>query len=147
MVWSIQGGMRVFTGILRNPLKLIWGMLFMQSFLGSILILGWTNQLIRRRTLKNWWRSRPVQREDESFEDFIREQSDLPFLGAGPTGFSRKIPAKTPARSDPLGRIPENEFQVRFPDGSEHLGCDGPSLCTVDVRLVLRMEQLLSQGL
>ena len=54
MVWSIQGGMRVFTGILRNPLKLVWGMLFMQSFLGSFLILGWTNQLIRRRALMTY---------------------------------------------------------------------------------------------
>ena len=92
MVWSIQGGMRVFTGILRNPLKLIWGMLFMQSFLGSILILGWTNQLIRRRTLKNWWRSRPVQREDESFEDFIREQSDLRIPRGWPNWFFTEDP-------------------------------------------------------
>ena len=96
VVWSIQWGMRVFTGILRNPLKLIWGMLFMQSFLGSILILGWTNQLVRRRTLKNWWGRRPVQREDESFEDFIRAHSDLRIPRGWPNWFLTEDPPERP---------------------------------------------------
>ena len=49
MVWPQHGRLRSFTRILRIPLKVLWGMLFMQSFLGSILILGWTNRLIQGR--------------------------------------------------------------------------------------------------
>ncbi len=37
--------------ILRFPVKLLWGMLFMQSFLSSFLIVGWTNRLARQRAL------------------------------------------------------------------------------------------------
>ena len=104
LVWSIQGGMRVFTGILRNPLKLVWGMLFMQSFLGSFLILGWTNQLIRRRALKSWWGRRPVQRQDESFEDFIRGHSDLRIPRGWPNWFLTEDPPERPRRG-PISRV------------------------------------------
>ena len=68
-------------------------MLFMQSFLGSILILGWTNRLIQRRTLRYWWKKRPLQREDESFEDFIREHPDLRISRGWPNWFLREDPS------------------------------------------------------
>ena len=67
-------------------------MLFMQSFLGSILILGWTNRLIQRRTLRYWWKNRPLQREGESFEDFIREHADLRIFRGWPNWFLREDP-------------------------------------------------------
>ena len=95
MVRSEQGGLRFFAAILRVPLKVLWGMLFMQSFLGSILILGWTNRLIQRRALRSWWKQRPVQREDESFEDFIQGHSDLRIPQGWPNWFLTEDP---PAR-------------------------------------------------
>ena len=103
-LWSIQGGMRVCSRALGKPLKLFWGMLFMQSFLGAILILGWTNQLIRRCTLKNWWKRRPVQREDESFEEFIREHADLRIPRGWPNWFLTEDSPESPRRG-PISRV------------------------------------------
>ena len=43
--------------ILFGPIKFFWGMLFCQSVLGALAVLGWTCRLMQRAALKQWWRS------------------------------------------------------------------------------------------
>ena len=40
------------------PIKFFWGLIFCQSLLGSILVVGWTYRLAQRTALKFWWTRR-----------------------------------------------------------------------------------------
>ena len=46
--------------LFRKGLRFFWkyflGMLFCQSLVGGILIIGWTYRLVQRAVLKQWWR-------------------------------------------------------------------------------------------
>ena len=46
------------------PIKFLWGMVFCQGLLGSILVVGWTYRLAQRTALKFWFSrsSRPQTR-------------------------------------------------------------------------------------
>jgi hypothetical protein len=37
------------------PLKFIWGMLFCQSFIGAMVVVGWSYRVAQRFILKAWW--------------------------------------------------------------------------------------------
>src|SRR6266478_1267662 len=53
------------------PLKLVWGMLLCQSFLGSILVVGWTYRLAQRAALKFWWSRRPSSERGITLDQFL----------------------------------------------------------------------------
>ncbi len=54
--------------------KLIAGALLCQTFLGSVVVLGWVQRSARRATLKYWWRMRPPQAARyKNFESFAFE--------------------------------------------------------------------------
>ena len=80
--------------ILRFPVKLLWGMLFMQSFLGSFLIVGWTNRLARQRALRGWWKKSSTRGAGESFEHFAARHPDLGLHSGWPNWF---FPGKPPS--------------------------------------------------
>ncbi len=42
-----------------------------QTFLGSILAVGWTYRLMRRAALKRWWKASQLRREGVDFYDFL----------------------------------------------------------------------------
>jgi hypothetical protein len=53
------------------PVKFLWGMVFCQGILGSILVVGWTYRLAQRSVWKYWWgRAQPDQRK-ETFVEFL----------------------------------------------------------------------------
>lgn len=50
------------------------GLLFLQSVLGSLAIMGWTYRLMQRTALKAWWRTTPfrrVPRDPDGFTGFV----------------------------------------------------------------------------
>ena len=53
------------------PLKFVWGMLFCQSFLGSILVVGWTYRLAQRAALKFWWSRRAASERGLTLDQFL----------------------------------------------------------------------------
>src|SRR5882672_2286121 len=60
----------LFYRALLFPVKFLWGMVFCQSLLGSILVVGWTYRLAQRRVLKYWWKRSGRQR-GETFAEFL----------------------------------------------------------------------------
>ena len=56
---------------LAGSLKFLWGMIFCQSLVGSILVVGWTYRLAQRQALKQWWKRSRRPRQRESFADFL----------------------------------------------------------------------------
>ena len=53
------------------PLKFVWGMLFCQSLLGSILVVGWTYRLAQRVALKFWWSRRAYSERGITLDQFL----------------------------------------------------------------------------
>src|SRR5882672_1071927 len=53
------------------PLKFLWGLFFCQSFLGSILVVGWTYRLAQRAALKFWWSRRPNSERGLTLDQFL----------------------------------------------------------------------------
>jgi len=53
------------------PVKLLWGMAFCQSVLGSIFVVGWSYRLAQRSVLKYWWSRRPLSQARLAFDDFL----------------------------------------------------------------------------
>jgi hypothetical protein len=54
------------------PVQFAWGMIFCQSLLGSMLVVGWSYRLARRFALKEWWRQSPLKcRPGLIFKDFL----------------------------------------------------------------------------
>src|SRR6266566_2867615 len=53
------------------PLKFVWGMLFCQSLLGSILLVGWTYRLAQRAALKFWWSRRAYSERGITLDQFL----------------------------------------------------------------------------
>src|SRR5437870_3243844 len=53
------------------PLKFGWGMLFCQSLLGSILLVGWTYRLALRAALKFWWFRRAYSERGITLDQFL----------------------------------------------------------------------------
>lgn len=51
------------------PVKLFWGMLFCQSFLGSVLVTGWSYRLARRSAFRQWWKEAEAPRGIHGNED------------------------------------------------------------------------------
>ena len=52
------------------PIKLLWGMLFCQGFLGSIFVVGWSYRLTQRAVLKYWWSRSTTPLKGDSFVSF-----------------------------------------------------------------------------
>jgi hypothetical protein len=61
--------------ILLAPVKFLWGMLFCQSFPGSLLVSGWTFRLMQRAALKQWWKAAPPARTADGFQSFVQARA------------------------------------------------------------------------
>jgi hypothetical protein len=53
------------------PLKFLWGMIFCQSLLGSIFVVGWTYRFAQRSAFKFWWSRRLCPDGDTTFKQFL----------------------------------------------------------------------------
>ncbi len=104
------------------PVKLFWGMVFCQSVLGALAVLGWTYRLMQRSVLKQWWKLSESSAKAGSFAEFVAgdthtdghvhwpnwflaqnfrdSTSSLPSLDAG-----RRQCAACVAGSSPVGRL------------------------------------------
>lgn len=65
-------------GVIRKTLVALWkliaGALLCQTFLGSVIVLGWVQRSARRATLKHWWRMGSSQAARyKNFESFALE--------------------------------------------------------------------------
>ena len=60
------------------PAKLFWGLIFCQSLVGSLLVIGWTYRLAQRSVLKYWWSRGTSSRGAGShdFKDFLLASED-----------------------------------------------------------------------
>jgi hypothetical protein len=52
-------------------LKFAWGMLFCQSIVGSILVIGWSYRLAQRSVLKYWWSRSGRRQQGETLAEFL----------------------------------------------------------------------------
>lgn len=52
-------------------LKFFVGMIFCQTLLGSILIVGWTYRIMQRVIYKRWWSQSPLRRSGLSFQEYL----------------------------------------------------------------------------
>jgi hypothetical protein len=57
--------------VLVFPLKFAWGMLFCQSIVGSLLVIGWSYRLAQRSILKYWWSRSPRRQQGETLAEFF----------------------------------------------------------------------------
>lgn len=57
--------------IFSAPVKLLWGMVFCQSVLGALAVLGWTYRLMQRSVLKQWWKLSESSARAGSFAEFV----------------------------------------------------------------------------
>ena len=53
------------------PVKFFLGMIFCQSMLGALLVLGWTLRAMQRTTFRQWWKRGAPARNAGRFEDFM----------------------------------------------------------------------------
>jgi len=57
--------------------KYLCGMLFCQSLLGSVVVLGWTYRAAQRYTLRCWWKRSLLGKSGETFERFMASHESL----------------------------------------------------------------------
>ena len=55
------------------PVKFFWGMLFCQSVLGALAVLGWTYRLMQRSVLKLWWKLSESSARTRGFAEFLAD--------------------------------------------------------------------------
>src|SRR5437879_10635538 len=58
-----------------GAVKFFWGMLFCQSVLGALAVLGWTYRVMQRSVLKQWWKLSESPAKSESFVEFVAGDS------------------------------------------------------------------------
>ena len=69
------------------PVKLLCGMLFCQSFLGSILVVGWSYRLARRAAFGQWWKSAERSRSNAEFLRFLGDEEETRHSTSWPNWF------------------------------------------------------------
>jgi hypothetical protein len=57
------------------PIKFLWGMLFCQSAMGGLAVLGWSYRFMQRSALKKWWKLSDCARSGGSFTEFVAADS------------------------------------------------------------------------
>ena len=67
-------GRRILAGF-RKGLAFFWkyflGMIYCQSAIGGVLIVGWTYRLVQRSVLKRWWRMSGFRRSGQGYKAFL----------------------------------------------------------------------------
>lgn len=63
--------------------KFLLGVAFTQTFLGAVIVVGWTCRAAQRAVQKSWWRQSGVPRE-ASFSDFVQCSAFHPHLAGWP---------------------------------------------------------------
>lgn len=85
----------IFTGI-AFFWKYFIGMVLCQFAVGGILVVGWTYRLMRRATLKQWWKHSHRQDGGERFSEFLRDHETTRSHANWPNWFVRQnLPAET----------------------------------------------------
>ena len=87
------------------PLKVLWGMIFAQSMLGGLLILGWTQRFMQRTVLKQWWEAGRDQGAGKSFGDFLKSDSRTHGHLEWPNWFALPKGAIPGGGADGMGRL------------------------------------------
>src|SRR6266513_423478 len=59
--------------ILLVPVKFFWGMVFCQSVLGALAVLGCTYRLMQRSVLKHWWKLSEPSASTRGFAEFLAD--------------------------------------------------------------------------
>jgi hypothetical protein len=68
-------------------LKLLVGLTLTQFFLGSFLVVGWTQRVMRRATLEAWWRRSGHVRTGGTFAEFCQAEGSMREFGQWPNWF------------------------------------------------------------
>jgi hypothetical protein len=76
--------------VLLAPVKLFWAMAFCQSFLGSLVVIGWTCRLTQRSVLKAWWKQSSQRPPGESFSQHLASIPSVQHLQHWPNWFCRQ---------------------------------------------------------
>jgi hypothetical protein len=80
----------------RSPAWMRWGLqlwhlsvgaVLVQSFLGALVVLGWTQKAVQRSVLRAWWRRRPGSRGHLTFERFCSEDAATSDMVSDPNWF------------------------------------------------------------
>jgi hypothetical protein len=74
VIQSVASRRSVLRRALFAPLKFLVGMVFTQSFLGSLMIVGWTYRFAQRCILKCWWVRSAHAANGGRFEEFLAAQ-------------------------------------------------------------------------
>jgi hypothetical protein len=64
--------------------RFVIGVVLCQTAITSLLVVGWTGRIMRRRVLREWWRKSPHRTKGSSFEDFAAGDPDLASAAAIP---------------------------------------------------------------
>lgn len=98
----------------RRVWHLLMGALLVQTLPGALVVLGWTQKVVRRSVLHAWWRRRPSSHESLGFERFCAEDSATADLVRSPNWIlGRRVEESVGMRAIPrrlLGGLASNLF-------------------------------------
>lgn len=63
----------MMVGWLAAVWRFLVGVMLCQHLVTSLLVVGWTNRIMQRRVLREWWRTSPRRSKGVSFEEFLSE--------------------------------------------------------------------------
>ncbi len=72
------------------PVKFVWGMVFCQGLIGSILVVGWTYRLTQRWIVKGWWIKARACLSEPSFAGFLASHESTGALQHWPNWFAHQ---------------------------------------------------------
>jgi hypothetical protein len=73
-----------FPGKILGLRHFVLGVLLVQGWMGALIVLGWTQRLVRRAVLRSWWKRRSPTRQALSFEAFCFEDAATQDLDSWP---------------------------------------------------------------
>ena len=85
--------------------KYLVGVTLCQTFLGSILVVGWTYRLMQRTVLKTWWKKSQLRRDGVTFGEFLTESPSFGQMQHWPNWILGQSPAIGPQSKPAWGRV------------------------------------------
>ena len=96
------------------PVKLLLGMLFVQSIFGALVVLGWTYRLTRRSALKHWWRKASPTTRGRDFIDWLRRDDTTASMAHWPNWVIADQPRDAWHRVAPTGLLRKLGLGIRL---------------------------------